>query len=88
VHEAELTIRKGAAKLAISLHRGSSVRADLDDHDAIEDAVVVRAVRFERFNDNALVGMRRADLGPPRAMPLAGGCGSGRFLRHHGGGVW
>ncbi|HEX5063305.1 MAG TPA: hypothetical protein VFV99_28205 [Kofleriaceae bacterium] len=80
VHEAELTVRMRAAKLAVSLHRGSTVRADLDDPNTIEDAVVVRAVRFERFNDEPLVRMCRADLAPPHAMTLAGCCDTGQFL--------
>ena len=40
VHEAELTMRMLAAKLAVLLHRRSAIRAHLDDADAIEDAVV------------------------------------------------
>jgi len=75
-----------AAKLAVSLHRRSTIRADLDEPNTIEDAVVVRAVRFERFNDEPLVGMCRADLGPPHAMTLAGCCDSGQFFAHRGGG--
>jgi hypothetical protein len=56
-----------AAKLAVSHHRRTTIRARLDDTDAIEDPVIVRAVRFERFNDEPLVGMCRADLAPPHA---------------------
>jgi hypothetical protein len=80
VHEAELAIRMLAAKGAVSLHCGSTIRADLDDSNTIEHAAVVRAVRFERFNDEPLVGMCRADLAPPHAMTLAGCCDTGQFF--------
>jgi hypothetical protein len=69
-----------AAKLAVSLHRRTTIRARLDDTDAIEDPAIVRAVRFERFNDEPLVGMCRADLAPPHAMTLAGCCDTGQFF--------
>ena len=66
VHEAELTIGVRAAKLTVSLHRRTTIPERLDDTDAIEDPLVVRAVRFERFHDEPLIGMRRADLAPPQ----------------------
>ena len=72
VHETEFAIGMRAAELAVPLHRRTTIRAHFDDANAIEDAVVVRAVRFERFNDEPLVGMCRADLGPPHATTLAG----------------
>jgi hypothetical protein len=57
-----------AAKLAVSHHRRTTIRARLDYTNVIEDPVVVRAVHFERFfNDEPLVGMCRADLAPPHA---------------------
>jgi hypothetical protein len=67
----------------LAVHEPERVRggeADLDDPNTIEDAVVVRAVRFERFNDEPLVGMGRADLAPPHAMTLAGCCDTGQFF--------
>jgi len=84
VHEAELATRMLAAKLTVALHGRSPIRADLDDPNTIEDAVVVRAVRFERFNDEPLVGMCRADLAPPHAMTLAGCCDTGQFFAYAG----
>lgn len=80
VHEAKLAMRMLAAKLAVSLHCRTTIRAHLDDPNTIEDTVVVRAVRFECFNDEPLVGMCRADLAPPHAMTLAGRCDSGQFF--------
>jgi len=80
VHEAELAIRMHAAKLGVSLHRRATIRAHLYEPNAIEDTVVVRAVRFERFNDEPPVGMRCSDLGPPHAMTLSGCCDSGQFF--------
>jgi hypothetical protein len=88
VYEAELAIRMRAAKLAVSLHCRSTVRARLNDANAIENAVVVRAVRLERFNDEPLVGMRCADLGPPHATTLTGRCDSGQFFAIADGRRW
>ena len=56
VYETELAMRMLATKLAVSFHCGTAIRADLHDANAIEDAVVVRAVRLERFNDEPPVG--------------------------------
>src|SRR5512143_2040201 len=68
VDEAKLALGMLAAVLAVSLHRRAPIRAHLDDCNAIEDAVVVLAVRLERLDDEPLIGMRRTDLTPPHAL--------------------
>jgi hypothetical protein len=64
VDEAKFAMRMIAAKLAVALHRGSTIRAGFHDRDAIEDAVVVLAMRFERLDHKPLIGMSRADFTP------------------------
>jgi hypothetical protein len=64
VDEAKFTLRMIAAKLAVALHRGSTIRTDFYDCDAIENAVVVLAVRLECLDDEPLIGMSRADFTP------------------------
>jgi hypothetical protein len=64
VHEAELAMRMLAAKLAVTLHCGSTVRTCVDHCDAIEDAMIVLAMSLERLDHEPSIGMRRADLAP------------------------
>jgi hypothetical protein len=80
MHEAEFASRMLAAKLAITLHGGTTIRAELDNPNTIEDAVVIRTVRLERLNDEPLIGMCRADLAPPHAVTLPGRCDRREFL--------
>lgn len=64
VHEAELTTRMGAAKLAVSVHRRTTICARLGDTDAIEAPVVVSTVRFDtskpelEFEERLYLGIR------------------------------
>src|SRR5712691_5147906 len=54
VYEAVFALRMLAPKLAIFLHRGSAIRAGLDHCNAVEHAMVVFAVRLERFDHQPL----------------------------------
>src|SRR5258706_10657526 len=67
VDKAELAVRLRSLQLATTLHRSSTIAARFDHCDAIEDAVIVRAMRLERLDHEPLIGMRCADLTPQHA---------------------
>lgn len=84
VHEAKLPARMFTTKLAVPLHRSSTIQTHLGNLHAIEDALVVDAMRFERLDHEPLVKMRRADLVPPHASgypPVPGAASARRSNR-------
>lgn len=64
MHETELSMRVFAAKFGVPLHRGTSVGADVDHCNSIEDALIVLGVCVERLDHEPLIGMRNTHLFP------------------------
>ena len=80
VNETELAMWMFASELAVSLHRGATIGADIGHRDAIEEATIVRATRFECFDDEPLIGMRLADVAPLHRPTLTRSCDSDQLL--------
>src|SRR5262249_45106180 len=59
----------------------STVCTCADYSDAIENAVIVLAMCFERFDHQPLIGMSRADLAPSHATTLTSSCDSDQVSR-------
>lgn len=68
MHEAELSMRMFALELAVPLHCGTTIRADLGHSDAIEKPMIVLAMGLKCLDHEPVIGVSDTNLAPQHAV--------------------